>query len=244
MNVLGVIQARMGSSRFPNKSLAPLGGRPIFAHVVDAARSVVDDVVLVTDTSKEDDVLVEWAAELGIKTASRNNCVIRRFLEAGKHHTHLLRICGDSPFIDVQLAKRLVEDMYLNWDRDYYGYRCSDGTPAILRTWGVFAEGLRTCAIRWALFRGLTEHDKEHVTSVFYGNPDEYKCHWLPVPLELEPHTFKCAIDTIDDLRRARLLKEMVGDEVSWRRILRAVRRNKRLQTREGMQRYERLHHS
>lgn len=49
--ILAAIPARWGASRFPGKLLADLGGRPVVAWVVDAARATpgIDRVVVVTD---------------------------------------------------------------------------------------------------------------------------------------------------------------------------------------------------
>jgi len=53
-NILGVIPARMKSSRFPGKPLADIHGRPMVARVYDAARTAerLTDVVVATDSSE------------------------------------------------------------------------------------------------------------------------------------------------------------------------------------------------
>lgn len=40
MNIVAIIQARLGSSRFPRKVLAPLKGKPVICHVVERARQI------------------------------------------------------------------------------------------------------------------------------------------------------------------------------------------------------------
>lgn len=63
MNVLGVITARGGSKGIPGKNLKLLGGRPLIAYTIDAARQsgVLDRVVLSTD----DAAIAEAARGLG-----------------------------------------------------------------------------------------------------------------------------------------------------------------------------------
>ena len=58
-----IIPARIGSSRFPNKVLADIGGMPM---VVRTAKSVedIDDVVIATDSQE----VVDIASEHGIKS--------------------------------------------------------------------------------------------------------------------------------------------------------------------------------
>lgn len=50
MKIIGVIPARMGSSRFPGKPLAPIGGRPMIEHVYQrvAMCSRLDEVYVAT----------------------------------------------------------------------------------------------------------------------------------------------------------------------------------------------------
>jgi CMP-2-keto-3-deoxyoctulosonic acid synthetase len=54
LSVLGVIPARLASTRLPRKVLRPLAGRPLVAWVYDAARKAPDlgDVVVATDAAE------------------------------------------------------------------------------------------------------------------------------------------------------------------------------------------------
>ena len=63
--VVAIIQARMGSSRFPGKTLAELGGSPVIEWVVTWASlsQFVDRVVVATTTSPIDNPLVSWCDE-------------------------------------------------------------------------------------------------------------------------------------------------------------------------------------
>ena len=53
-SVIGVIPARYASVRFPGKPLAPLAGRPMVLHVLEAARAArrLDRVVVATDDAR------------------------------------------------------------------------------------------------------------------------------------------------------------------------------------------------
>jgi CMP-N-acetylneuraminic acid synthetase len=63
IHTLAVIPARGGSTRIPRKNLAPLGGRPLLAHTIQAALEAaqVDATVVSTD----DDEIAEVALRLG-----------------------------------------------------------------------------------------------------------------------------------------------------------------------------------
>ena len=66
MDVLGLIPARGGSKGIPRKNLAPLGGRPLLAWTVEAARSATELTRVVVST--EDD---EIAASAGVEVLRR-----------------------------------------------------------------------------------------------------------------------------------------------------------------------------
>ena len=67
--VIAFIQARMGSSRLPNKVLKEINGRPVIVHVVERLKkaSCIDDIVLLTSTNQENDELCLVAKEHKIK---------------------------------------------------------------------------------------------------------------------------------------------------------------------------------
>jgi CMP-N-acetylneuraminic acid synthetase len=64
-----IVPARGGSKRFPRKNVAPLGGKPLLAWTVDAARAsgIFDRVVV----SSEDEEILACAAACGAETIRR-----------------------------------------------------------------------------------------------------------------------------------------------------------------------------
>src|SRR5450432_1599694 len=57
--VVAIIQARMGSSRLPGKSLAEIEKRPMLWHVIDRVKRarLVDRVVVATSVAQADDAI-------------------------------------------------------------------------------------------------------------------------------------------------------------------------------------------
>jgi len=66
VKVLGVITARGGSKSIPGKNLKPLGGKPLIAYTIDAAREsgVFDRTILSTDDASIADVARQLGCEL------------------------------------------------------------------------------------------------------------------------------------------------------------------------------------
>ena len=66
--IIAIVQARMGSSRFPGKMMAELCGRPLMEWVLRrcAAANSLDGVVLATTDLEQDDILAATAADLDL----------------------------------------------------------------------------------------------------------------------------------------------------------------------------------
>jgi len=80
MDVLGLIPARGGSKEVPRKNLAPVGGKPLLAWTVEAARAASELTRVVVSTDDE-----EIAAEAGVE-------VLRRPAELADDDTPMLDV--------------------------------------------------------------------------------------------------------------------------------------------------------
>ena len=73
-----VLQARMGSTRFPGKSLARINGRSLLARAVERLQVSGLPVVVATTTDAEDDAIESAACQAGaeVTRGSRNTQAI------------------------------------------------------------------------------------------------------------------------------------------------------------------------
>ena len=78
MRIMGVIPARMASSRFPGKPLAKIGSVPMIGHVYfrSAMSKTLDDVYIATC----DDAIRTYADSIGAK------CVLTADTQIGRAH--------------------------------------------------------------------------------------------------------------------------------------------------------------
>lgn len=113
MTACAIVQARMGSSRFPGKMLQEIAGKPLIWHVIHRLRQCasVSQVILATSDQRADDPLAAYAATLriGVVRGPEQN-VLQRFIMALDltDAATILRITGDAPLIDPALIDRLV----------------------------------------------------------------------------------------------------------------------------------------
>lgn len=109
---VAIIPARFGSSRFPGKPLADLGGRPLVLHVVDRAREagVFDAVWVATD---DDRILEAVRAGDGeaFRTRSDHATGTERVAELAERlpdDAVVVNLQGDEPLVPPDLLRALV----------------------------------------------------------------------------------------------------------------------------------------
>jgi 3-deoxy-manno-octulosonate cytidylyltransferase (CMP-KDO synthetase) len=112
LTVLGVIPARLASTRLPRKVLREIAGRPLVAWVYEAARRAadLDEVLVATDA----DEVMQACARLGIPavlTSSTHPSGTDRVWEVAQRRVAdvYVNIQGDEPFVTPGHIARLVE---------------------------------------------------------------------------------------------------------------------------------------
>jgi 3-deoxy-manno-octulosonate cytidylyltransferase (CMP-KDO synthetase) len=105
VRAVGVIPARMASTRFPGKPLTPIAGRPMLAWCHDAAAAGgLDEIVIATC----DEEIRAWAAGAGIRCAMTADTHVRatdRVAEAveGLDADVVVLIQGDEPLVTPRM---------------------------------------------------------------------------------------------------------------------------------------------
>ncbi len=199
LRIVAIVQARMGSTRFPGKVLKPIAGEALLWHVVQRlkrARSI-SHIAIATSTNPLDDAIAEFGAQHGINVirGSEDNVLSRFALAAQAMDADIIvRVSADAPFIDPAFVDHLVQAL-IDQDGDYV--LLDDG--AITAHEGVDPFSRR------ALDRLMMDaaHDpvaREHVTGYFKLHPDFARIvRAAPYPaLAREPG--RLTIDTPDDL--------------------------------------------
>ena len=66
--IVGLVQARMGSTRLPGKVMMPLAGKPLVGHIFDRLNAVrgLMGVVLATTFDPRNEKLVEYARQFDV----------------------------------------------------------------------------------------------------------------------------------------------------------------------------------
>lgn len=209
-----VVQARVGSSRLPGKTLLPLAGYPV--GVLAAARlgNKGRPVTVAIPDEPSDDVLAKTLQEHGQRVVRGSlNDVLQRFLDAIREvpdETLIVRCTADNVFPDGELIEELIASVIAEEVR----YLCiaspESGVPYGVSAETFYAGDLRASA---AVAKGP---DREHVT------PALRRLHGVRAyqPEErMDMSHLRCTIDLLEDYQRCLKVFANVSDPVgvSWK---------------------------
>jgi len=110
--VIGVIPARIGSTRFPRKILADIEGKPMIAHVAERAleAEMLDKVVIAIDSEETEKALSSYKFDL-IMTDIGHESGTDRVAEVAKTIDEaeiIINIQGDEPLLNPKVIDNLV----------------------------------------------------------------------------------------------------------------------------------------
>lgn len=109
-----VIPARFGSSRFPGKVLAPLGGRPLVQHVCELAgrASAIEEAIVATDDERVAGHVRSWGHRAELTRADHASGTDRVAEVAERLDADIIvGLQADEPFLDPADVDRLVAEL-------------------------------------------------------------------------------------------------------------------------------------
>ena len=128
MRVVGIVQARVGSTRLPGKVLADVRGKPMLARVIERLQRAesIDEVVIATTPHERDRPIAELAARVGCRCCTGDEeDVLARYLTAARESNAgiIVRVTSDCPLIDPAQIDATVS-LYFRENADYAANCC------------------------------------------------------------------------------------------------------------------------
>lgn len=203
MKSLGIIQARMGSSRLPGKVVKLVEGRSILEHTVSRvqAAGVLDQVIVATTSKTADDAILDECNRIGVPAfRGSEDDVLSRYYHAAVAYSAevVVRVTSDCPLYDPEVLRLMMSDMQ-RWHAagvtlDYYSNTVERSFPRGLDTEIFTMEALDRS------FRNADKaYEKEHVTPYIYTHPDEFVIRQHVNPTNHSD--LRWTLDTEDDFR-------------------------------------------
>jgi spore coat polysaccharide biosynthesis protein SpsF len=170
------IEARMGSTRLPGKTLKSLYGKPMLERMIERLKRVklADEIIVATTDHPNDKPIVDLAKKLnvGYYQGSENDVLERVLRAAKKYEIELIvETCGDCPLIDPQLLDYEIAT-FNNNDYDYVGCHLIKTYPI-----GVDAKLFTTETLEDVAAKTAEPADRENVSLYIYEHPEEYKIY-------------------------------------------------------------------
>jgi len=224
VKVVGIVQARMGSSRLSGKVLEDLAGRSMLSRVLSRLRNsqLIDSLVVATTTLAKDEAIVEECQRSGVSSyrGDEHDVLARYFMAAEFSEADVVvRITSDCPLIDSEVTDTTIR-AFLREQPDY-------ASNTLVRT---YPRGLDTEVIsRDALARTWREarhpHEREHVTPYIIEHPTRFEL--LSVAGDQDYSAYRWTVDTPEDLAFVRAVYSRFPSEemFSWQDVLKLLER-------------------
>ena len=198
MNVVIIIQARMGSTRLPGKILKKVMGRPLLEYLLERLKRVrkASEICVATTTKPQEQPILDICFRMSVKTfrGSEDDVLERYFLAAQYLKAEaIVRVTSDCPLIDPVEIDKLI-GYYLE-SSNKYDYM----TSCLQRSYpmGMDAELFSFEALKKAHEEAKSQPEREHVTPYIYWNPDLFRLGNVAYEEDQKDHRW--TVDTPED---------------------------------------------
>ena len=230
--VVAIIQARMESSRLPNKMFLYLHGFPICEWVykrVKMSKNINKIIFAIPDTSANN-ILAWYLDSIGAEVfrGSENNLVDRFYQAANLSSANeVVRICADNPLICASEIDKLIE-FFKKDDCDYAFNHIplNNNYPN-----GLGAEICSMNLLKIIKEKAKKINHKEHLFNYILDNPSKYSIKTFDPIKKISYPELKLDIDTIEDYNS--LLEKKYRIDMSAEEIVYTAKHNGKIKRNE-----------
>jgi spore coat polysaccharide biosynthesis protein SpsF len=225
---VAIIQARMGSTRLPGKTLMMLGDETVLGRVVRrlSRATRITQIVVATTICHADEAIVSECRRLGVASfLGPENDVLERYSLAANAFSAevIIRITADCPLIDPGVVDEVVRQL-IDQGADF-------ASNVVPRTYprGLDIEAFTKAALARTVDLAKQPFHREHVTPVFYEHRDQFRFAAVTSPQDWSQHRW--TLDTREDLQLIRAIYEKFDnrDDFTWREAVDLVERSPEL---------------
>lgn len=196
--IVGILQARMSSSRLPGKVMLEAAGKTMLEHMIRriSRSKKLDKIIVATTEKKVDDIIVQLCQKMNIQYfRGSEDDVLSRYQQAAEisNASTVVRLCSDSPILDASTIDTVVES-YLSADYDYVNNLVP--TP---RTYsdGMSVEVFSSKILKEAYINAKKPSEREHVTFYIWMQPTKFKIYRVDYKKDISKYRFN--LDYMED---------------------------------------------
>lgn len=204
------IQARTGSTRFPNKVLELIDGKTVLQHVIDACKASAQNLNKFSRSNNctistallipSGDKLLDMFQSMSIQVGPEDD-VLKRYVLACETFgaDYMVRITSDCPLIPSPIITKLIKTGIMN----NYDYASNVAEETRTAFDGKDCEFISKKALLWLDQNAVHADDRQHVTTLLRREPPRWvKQGFITDYLDLSD--LKLSVDTQEDLERVR----------------------------------------
>ncbi|MEZ4800855.1 MAG: glycosyltransferase family protein [Flavobacteriales bacterium] len=210
--VVGIIQARMSSTRLPGKVLLPVGDASLMAQCIRRLKKskLVDHWILATSDEQVDQAIVEECQKIGIACYQGSEWdVLDRFYQAAIHSKKnidtVVRICCDNPTHHGEVVDYTIEE-FKRYGVDYFS---NGNQPPHYAQDGITSEVFSFHSLESAWKESTLMSEREHVTP-YIKTSGKFSCGWRKFDAD---YNFKLSVDTPQDMELAQIIFNNLGPD-------------------------------
>ncbi|TYK65596.1 cytidylyltransferase domain-containing protein [Colwellia echini] len=208
-----IIQARMTSTRLPNKVLLPIGEKPALQIMIERLQGWRENIIIATTNDGSEDPIVALCETLNIRyfKGSTDNVLERYYLTAKKfgatYGDAIMRLTSDNPLIDYDLTSKVIKI-----------YQENTYNMVSLGPHSGFPRGLDCCIFDFDCLEkthlgAITDADKEHVTMGMTKFSD-IACYNLSSGEDLSH--YRLTLDEEDDYKMIQTVYALFNNQTSF----------------------------
>lgn len=174
--VTAIIQARMGSYRLPEKTMADILGQPMLHYVITRtlAAKTVEQVVVATTEKPQDSAISDFCQDYPVMVFRGNETdLLDRYFRAATalDADPIVRITADCPLIDPEIIDKVVTE-HIDGGYDL----TANGVTPEQRTYpdGLDVGTVSYAALVRAWVEATTAYDREHLSPYISRNPQRF----------------------------------------------------------------------
>lgn len=199
-----VLQARMGSNRYPGKMLADIAGKTLLERVMIRHEHILGgpQYLAIPDTP-ESDSMVPIAEARGWKFhRGSESDVLRRYADTIRHFDLqlVIRATGDNPLVDPDCVRKVAKLL-----------PAYDVVHPTAFPHGTAVEGATAAALLAADEEAREPREREHVMPWLYSHEARFRTAKFDSAWKSLNH-LRVTVDTAEDIEQARRTFEKFGD--------------------------------
>jgi len=222
-----ISQARINSSRLPNKIFLEAAGKPFLLHHIERLEKTKLPIIIATTNNGSEIPIVEFCEKKGLQYYKGDEeDVLKRYYEAAKHFniTTVIRVTSDCPLIDPGIILSGLARYQSLPGNTFF-------SNALKRTYprGMDYEIFSFDLLKHAFLHANKKPDREHVTPYISGNRSG-NVNIVHDIQQDDSSIFRITLDTKEDQELiTKLMQEYDASNLDCREIVEILKNNPHL---------------